>query len=284
VALIAVVVPVAVYLWLNGRSILDQDTRPDPRHPGEVLECDGIRALWCWYDTYDVDDDAVAKRIGSFVLLLLPGAVYGALRREHETGFGRVVGNVWDVLTFWPRRFHPHAAPCSAERAVPELRARIGYVLARLDPDDEDGMVVVGHSQGSVLAAAAIASLPEDTAGVPSFVSYGSPIGTLYAPTWPAYVPPLAAKVRDRIDAAALPPWVNYWRRTDPVGAQVPAAVNRELSEPQTPDVSDLDEIRRLRPLERPTRWGTTAGHGHYLAEPAVQAAIRERRADGATA
>jgi hypothetical protein len=139
--------------------------------------------------------------------------------------------------------------------------------------------VVVGHSQGSVLAATAIASLGPDD-GTPGFVTYGSPLGTLYAPTWPAYIPPLCAEVRRRVHRTTpLKPWVNFWRSTDPIGAAVPGAKNIQLPEPQAPVVS-LDVARKQRPLERPTRWGTVAGHGHYLADAQVQAAIEVRRAD----
>jgi uncharacterized membrane protein YfbV (UPF0208 family) len=283
-ALAAVAIPVLVYIALNVRGVLEQESRTIEREqPGagwEQLHCESlVDKARCWYATYDVGDDAVARRLGSLVLVL-PGAVYGALWRKHDTGFGRVVGNVWDVLTFWPRRFHPCGAPCSAERAVPELRARIRYVLRNL-PGPGSGpkpFVVVAHSQGSVLAAAAIASLsPEEQA--PSLVTFGSPLGTLYAPTWPAYIADLVLATKTRVDRhhPGLP-WQNYWRLTDPVGAGVPAAANHRLGDPQMAPVGDLARIRALRPLERPQRWGSVAGHSSYLADQAVQDAIEERR------
>jgi len=63
----------------------------------------------------------------------------------------RQIGKVWDVLSFWPRRFHPLAAPCYAERAVPEFRNRVRDHLA-----DGKGVVVSAHSQGTVIAFAAL--------------------------------------------------------------------------------------------------------------------------------
>ena len=63
----------------------------------------------------------------------------------------RQIGKVWDVLSFWPRRFHPLAAPCYAERAVPEFRNRIRDHLAA-----GKGVVVFAHSQGTVIAFAAL--------------------------------------------------------------------------------------------------------------------------------
>lgn len=273
-ALVAVVIPVAVYFALNVSAVIEK-ARPTPT---AVSECGGLGPVRCWYSTYDLDEDAFLRRAGSFVLVLLPAAVFGVLRGKYDTGLGRVVGNVWDVLTFWPRRFHPYAAPCSAERAVPELRARICHALERLGPEESSRFVVVAHSQGAVLSAAAIASIPPD-ARQPSLVTFGSPLGTLYTPTWPAYVPPLLACVSERVrDDHPATPWVNFWRITDPIGGETPAAYNIRLGEPQAHPLGDLQSIRQLRPLERPSRWGTVAGHGRYLAEPEVQDAIRDRR------
>ena len=70
----------------------------------------------------------------------------------------RQLGKVWDVLSFWPRRFHPLAAPCYAERAVPEFRDRIRAHLA-----DDKKVIVAAHSQGTVIAFAALAQIGAET-------------------------------------------------------------------------------------------------------------------------
>jgi hypothetical protein len=142
--------------------------------------------------------------------------------------------------------------------------------------------VVVAHSQGSVLSAVAIASL-DPAVHAPSLVTFGSPIGTLYLPTWPSYVAPLTVDTKARIDAEHPPDrrWTNYWRVTDPIGAEVPGADNVQLHEPQHGAVGSAAVIERLRPLERPARWGTVAGHGAYLADSDVRDAIAARRGDG---
>lgn len=54
-----------------------------------------------------------------------PAASRVALSFKASSTAGRILGNVWDVLTFWPLRYHPFAVPPYAERAVPELRHRL---------------------------------------------------------------------------------------------------------------------------------------------------------------
>jgi hypothetical protein len=87
------------------------------------------------------------------VLYLFPGLrLIRTMSKSRDSR--RQLGKVWDVLSFWPRRFHPLAAPCYAERAVPEFRNRIRDHLA-----GGRGVVVSAHSQGTVIAFAALAQL-----------------------------------------------------------------------------------------------------------------------------
>jgi hypothetical protein len=66
----------------------------------------------------------------------------------------RTFAKVWDVLSFWPRRFHPFGAPSYAERAVPELRDRIKHHVSR-----GHGVVLATHSQGTVIGYATLIGL-----------------------------------------------------------------------------------------------------------------------------
>ncbi|MFN2488801.1 MAG: hypothetical protein ABR529_03490, partial [Actinomycetota bacterium] len=68
----------------------------------------------------------------------------------------RLVGNLWDVLTFWPRWHHPFAVRPYSERTVPKLQHRLAHPTKWGHP-----VVISAHSQGTVLAAAALLSLPE---------------------------------------------------------------------------------------------------------------------------
>lgn len=261
----AILVPLGIYI---GISVDQADPGLNPlRWP---------RALIDWHGDYDFNANSLLQRAGGAAMLALPGIIYGVLTRPHDSGIARVIGNVWDVLTFWPRRFHPFAAPASAERSVPELRARIRHTLK-----PERCIQVTGHSQGSVLALAAIAALPEDERARVHVVTFGSPAGALYCPTWPAYAPAMAAAVAQAGTREDGRPWVNFWRPTDPIGADVPFAVNRRLDPTQRPTPEELDGAADRKPLERRTRWGTRTAHSGYLAEPQVIAELAAGRCTG---
>ncbi|MDG4793848.1 hypothetical protein [Micromonospora sp. WMMD1082] len=139
----------------------------------------------------------------------------------------RSVGVVWDVGTFWPRAAHPLAPPSYAERAVPELLTRTAGLLALTehDPRRMDGIILSGHSQGTVICTAVILQLPHRWRRRIWFFSYGCQLTRLYGRIFPAYFGP------DRLpvlaEALARPSggtgWTNFWRDTDPLGWPVTA-------------------------------------------------------------
>lgn len=136
----------------------------------------------------------------------------------------RRVGQIWDVLTFWPRSFHPLAVRPYAERAVPELQE---YLRTGGDGPPPDRWVVTAHSQGSVLAYAALRAAAATPAGAHGplppvdLVTFGSPLLNLYAKAFPRYFR------RDDFGAVAVAlaaaggSWLNVFRATDPVGQVV---------------------------------------------------------------
>jgi hypothetical protein len=170
------------------------------------------------------------------------------VRRSEATR--KAVGILWDLTTFWPRAAHPLSPPCYAERVVPELTTRIRWGLAH-----HGRIVVSGHSQGSLIAAATLLRLdPGELADV-RFVTYGSQLRALYGRIFPAVlgpdvlggrrtdgtptfgkahpdVPPAGAGVAHVVPpgAKACPTlwdllgeddWVNLFRRADPLGWRV---------------------------------------------------------------
>ncbi|MFF3751767.1 hypothetical protein ACFYYH_15125 [Streptomyces sp. NPDC002018] len=190
-------------------------------------------------------------------------------RAYRDASARRTIGILWDVGTFWPRAAHPFAPPCYAERAVPDLTWRIASWTGRTG----GRLVLSGHSQGSVLAAAAVWQLPAATRHRVALLTYGSPLERLYGRWFPAYfgAGPLSDLSRE------VHCWRNLWRATDPIGGPV-----------RVPAVADRPEVDR-GPLKDPLAYGRTAlhplpepvlGHSDYQADPAFageRAALLDR-------
>ncbi|MFI5757194.1 hypothetical protein [Streptomyces sp. NPDC051569] len=190
-------------------------------------------------------------------------------RAYRDASARRTIGILWDVGTFWPRAAHPFAPPCYAERAVPDLTWRIATWVRRTG----GRLVISGHSQGSVLAAAAVWQLPAATRHRVALLTYGSPLERLYGRWFPAYFG--AGPLRDLNGEVRC--WRNLWRATDPIGGPV-----------RIPADGDRPEVDR-GPLGDPLAYGRTAshplpepvlGHSGYQADPAFaeeRAALLDR-------
>lgn len=172
--------------------------------------------------------------LGSYLAATIPVLVILVLRRGwRDLHSRRRIGVLWDVLTFWPRAYHPLAPPSYAERAVPELQHR----LWRLH-DNGGRVVLAAHSQGSVLAAAALLqrdNRPTDDSV--ALVTFGSPLTTLYGWAFPAY---FGTDVLRRLAAGStLHAWRNFYYRTDYIGGRIfgptdASGVDQELADPGT--------------------------------------------------
>src|SRR5690606_36516328 len=214
--------------------------------------------------------------------LLLAALVWVGQSAYRNRPVRQAVGVLWDIGTFWPRAAHPLAPPSYAERAVPQLVARVtreadegrgvllsghsqGSVLAaatvwQLPPrcrpqvalsthasplarpsyaeravpqlvarvtreaDEGRGVLLSGHSQGSVLAAATVWQLPPRCRPRVALITHGSPLHRLYARYFPAHFGPAAlADVERRVAY-----WRNLWRCTDAIGGPVHTAPGGE--------------------------------------------------------
>ncbi|MET7272542.1 hypothetical protein ABZS59_15410 [Streptomyces flaveolus] len=184
-------------------------------------------------------------------------------RAYKDASARRTIGILWDVGTFWPRAAHPFAPPCYAERAVPDLTWR----MATWTRATGGRLVISGHSQGSVLAAAAAWQLAPSARKRVALLTYGSPLERLYGRWFPAHFGPdaLGSLHRD-VDC-----WRNLYRRTDPIGGPMrlpgdcgPAVDREALKDPLTYGRTDL------HPLPAPI-----LGHSDYQADPAF---AEERR------
>ncbi|WP_327104568.1 hypothetical protein [Nonomuraea glycinis] len=151
--------------------------------------------------------------LGSWAMATLAvGLVLLGRRSYSDSRLRRTVGILWDVSTFWPRAIHPLSPPCYTERVIPELVSRV-EVLTR---EEDDQVLISGHSQGSVIAAALVLQLDPAVRERVRLLTHGSPLRRLYAAFFPAYfgTPGLSA-----VRAAA--PWVNLYRLSDPIGGPV---------------------------------------------------------------
>ncbi len=212
-------------------------------------------------------------------------AVRSAIRSEATR---RKIGIVWDVASFFPRSFHPLAPPAYAARAVPEIQARVTETV-----NSGGRVVLAGHSQGSVIVAAVMASLPDDVKAKTALVTYGSPIGRFYRPFFPAAFPDelvysLAEKVGPSDEQPKQLYWINFYRSTDPIGQA--ALRTGELSNMSVPTLAAVALAARERTaiacdvlLEDP--WETKVrpyrpiprlrGHSGYESDPAWAAGVQ---------
>ncbi|WP_425580388.1 hypothetical protein [Streptomyces thermocarboxydovorans] len=178
-------------------------------------------------------------------------------RAYKDASARRTIGILWDVGTFWPRAAHPFAPPCYAERAVPDLTWRIATWTASTG----GRLVLSGHSQGSVLAAAAAWQLDPATRKRVALLTYGSPLERLYGRWFPAHFGPDAlGKLHEEVDC-----WRNLYRLTDPIGGPIGLP-------------GDCGPAVDRAPLKDPLAYGRTPthplpapilGHSDYQSDPA---------------
>jgi hypothetical protein len=185
-------------------------------------------------------------------------------RAYKDASARRTIGILWDVGTFWPRAAHPFAPPCYAERAVPDLTWR----MAAWTGSTGGRLVLSGHSQGSVLAAAAAWQLGHSARNRVALLTYGSPLERLYGRWFPAYFGPAAlSSLHREVDC-----WRNLYRLTDPIGG--PIRLPGDCG-PQVDHAPLRDPLAYGRTDEHPLP-APILGHGDYQADPAF-AEERER-------
>ena len=175
-------------------------------------------------------DSLTAAGAGAYlaVLTILGLVALGVVAFKTPT-LRRSVGILWDVASFWPRSSHPLAAPCYAERTVPDI-------VTFLSSKQDDAIVLAAHSQGTVISTAVIAQLATYDEQVRQkepakallprlgFLSFGCVLRRLYGRYFPAYFGPAELNaLHDRLGGGPLPRWRNLWRYTDYLGGQVTA-------------------------------------------------------------
>ncbi|MFJ2006841.1 ATP-binding protein [Streptomyces chartreusis] len=198
------------------------------------------------------------KAIGSWLIAVGVVVFLNSSRRASRAPTSRsLLGIVWDLGTFWPRAAHPFARLSYSERAVPDLTWR----MTTWCRSTGGRILVSAHSQGSVLATAAIWQLPRHERHRVQLLTYGSPLERLYGRLFPAFFGQQELRALHR----EVHSWRNLWRATDPIGGPVfPTA------QPQGPnvDVQLKDPLTFGRSVEHPLP-APIRGHTDYNADPA---------------
>ena len=264
-----------------------------------------------------------AASVVALVAITVVGWLVTLLRQAYSDPAKRkTIGALWDVGTFWPRAVHPLAPPCYAERAVPEVVDRIRLLTGHetTAPDDiaslhhqaalpdlerTRGLVVpagplllTGYSQGSIIASAVIAQLPQEILPEIALLSLACPARRPYGRAFPAHFGPRPlAELAGLLDAApGLPAgrWRNLRRKSDYFGSFVFGEPEPSLDDANLgaqvdqlcldPAVLVPDSNPTPPPIHRHDQWWPdprTAELGSYLVgllaasprlEPAVEA------------
>jgi hypothetical protein len=189
-----------------------------------------------------------------------------AVQSFRDRQLRRVIAVLWDVITFWPRANHPLTPPCYAERTVPELLDRLRALTAAGDTR----VVLVSHSQGTVIAAATLLQDDEGIAHQVALMTFGSPLRRLYARNFPAYfgtgaLPRLRQRERRR--------WINLWARTDPIGSWITDDGDRSLQEALEDVDCRLLDVESLTPRPDGT-YPPICGHSGFWTRPEYRDAL----------
>lgn len=154
--------------------------------------------------------------VGTVALLGLGGfLVYLGRRAVGDSAVRRGACVVWDVIAFWPAAVHPFVPPPYSPKVIDDLRRRIEWHVA----GSSRHVVLAGHSQGSLIAVAALTRLDPRYRQRVSLLTFGSQLQVAYARAFPAYVnhPFLCWLQNDVLHGQ----WVSLYRETDPVGGPV---------------------------------------------------------------
>jgi hypothetical protein len=113
--------------------------------------------------------------------------------------------------------------PCYTERAVPELQRRMWWLH-----DNGGRVMLVAHSQGAVLATAALVQPGCRPGGDrPALLTFGSPVCKLYSWGFPAYFDHDLLQPLEPGGEGRLTDWRNFYYPTDPIGGPVAGDLSR---------------------------------------------------------
>ncbi len=212
--------------------------------------------------------EPLVERVAPFaawVLSLLPiGLMFAMNSLYRSRQFRRSLGIIWDVATFWPRWFHPWAPPSYGERAVPHLMRRLSVLTG-----EGCSVIVSAHSQGTVVAAAAIALLPEECRRHIAVVTHGSPLARLYARYFPqVFAVDGLRRLAGQLADVRPVRWRNLYRSTDYIGGAVFGEITDTYEDVRVPDPHDARPLMDGDPRPR------TLNHSNYYVDALYRSTI----------
>ena len=186
-------------------------------------------------------------------------------------GFPRLrtgISFIADLACFWPPTVHP----LGGTTYRPSVCAGLAEIVEDAQPDI---LVLVGHSQGSVIAAWFLAEQSSPTrspARRTHLVTCGSPLSSLYSTFFPAqFSPEFFRRV-----AAASSSWDNLWRGTDPIALPLDTSAGTDRDH-------DLHVVGRVHSVDDhhvpdPASPGRPpCGHSDYWVDSCQSTIIAER-------
>lgn len=200
-------------------------------------------------------------------------AAFNSLYRSRS--FRRTLGIVWDVSTFWPRWFHPWAPPSYGVQAVEQLTRRLAVLTEPNERGERGGVILSAHSQGTVLATAAVSQLDPASQARVAMLTHGSPLNRLYA----RYFGEFFSRTAFRRLAHDLTPdapvtWQNLYRRTDPIGGPIFGECSADVLDITDATMQARSHDRLLldphdpNPLMRGDARPVSLNHSNYYADP----------------
>ena len=182
--------------------------------------------------------------LGAATLVALSGLLVsvgrGGVRAQSKRRGANVV---WDVIAFWPHTTHPFAPPPYSQLCVLDFRDRIRYHLNTLTPPAPttpssaersvpapqevpgptaphggSNVVVTAHSQGSLIAIAALLWLTPSEQNRVGLVTHGSQLQVAFRGRFRAHV---HLALLETVMAKYGGRWVNLYRETDHIAGPV---------------------------------------------------------------
>ncbi len=224
-----------------------------------------VMAVCVWQ--LHVQPPTIIRNAGVFIAgLALPALMAFLYSAWSDPTKRRTIGVLWDVGTFWPRSYHPLSPPCYTERAVPELQRRMWWLY-----DNGGQVMLVAHSQGSMLATAALVQPDCRPAGDrPALITFGNPVCKLYTWGFPGYVDHGLLEPLVPGGTGHLNDWRNFYYPTDPIGGSVGSDLSAAGGDPVDEEFLDPAECYYVYGQPPPS----SQGHSGYWADPRVWSTI----------